>query len=97
MDSCLVIPSPHGLNENVIVGITTSELTKFCTSHHNDLSFCDKQRLAGAFTTLAYHLPVSTYDLIEWIASDPHFNREAIAHYAKDHLGMRRVVKRGSV
>jgi hypothetical protein len=48
------------------------------------------QQLVNDFVEIAHRLPVRTYDLVGWIANDEHFNREAIAHFAKDNFGMAR-------
>lgn len=82
------------VSEETMATTARSLWNLFDISRNDDLSVSDRHRMAGAFATLAYSLPVRTYDLIDWLAADTHFNREAIAHYAKDHFGMKRATGR---
>lgn len=48
----------------------------------------DLDLIAAAFVTLAGYLPISTYDLIKWIATSGMYDPNAIVRFAEENLGM---------
>lgn len=89
--------APHHVD--VVVSVTEATMAtmarsfaeRFDGSRDDDLSEDDKHLLAGAFVTTAGHLPIGTYDLIDWIATCGMFDPKWIAIYAEEKLGMERL------
>ena len=90
------MPLPEPLN--IVVTIPPEILdgparvfrSEYLDAHPNSeaLSDDDRDLVALAFLTLAYRLPITTYDLTKWISTCGGFDPVGVADYAVEALGL---------